>query len=544
MGDGMDEASDARRAATDAEDAANVTDAAKSAARASEEAMDTILALTGITKRFPGVVALRGIDLRVARGEIHALLGENGAGKSTLMKILCGIYSPDEGTIAIDGEPRRFANYHDAIAAGVGIVFQEFSLIPDLNAVDNLFLGREWRGRLGLRDRARMRRAAADIFARLGMAVDLSAPVRELSVAQQQFVEIGKALSLDARVLILDEPTATLTPAEAARLFGVMRELKRQGVAMIFISHHLDEIFEVCDRITVLRDGQYVGTTERARTDVGALVEMMVGRRIEHSFPPKPPLARDAAAVLEVDALQVRENGPVNRFALREGEILGFAGLVGSGRTSSALALIGAKPARVRRMRVRGRAVRLSGPADALAAGIGLLPESRKTEGLITEFSIRHNVAINNLGKHRRLRWFVDAAAEARATCELMKRLGVKPPTPDTRVDTLSGGNQQKVVIARWLNHHTRILIFDEPTRGIDIGAKAEIYQLMRELTARGYSIVLISSELPEIVGMCDRVAVFRQGRIEAVLDGDAIDANTVMTYATSDARGANHEHA
>ncbi|KVE43172.1 ribonucleotide-diphosphate reductase subunit alpha [Burkholderia sp. BDU5] len=511
---------------------------------ASEEAMDTILELAGITKRFPGVVALQGIDLRVARGEIHALLGENGAGKSTLMKILCGIYRPDEGAIAIDGEARHFANYHDAIAAGVGIVFQEFSLIPDLNAVDNLFLGREWRDRFGLRDRARMRGAAADIFARLRIAIDLSTPVRALSVAQQQFVEIGKALSLDARILILDEPTATLTPAEAAHLFGVMRELKRQGVAMIFISHHLDEIFEVCDRITVLRDGQYVGTTDVAHTDVGALVEMMVGRRIENSFPPKPPAARDAAPVLEVDALQVRENGPVNRFTLREGEILGFAGLVGSGRTSTALALIGAKRARVRRMRVRGRAVRLADPADALRAGIGLLPESRKTEGLVTEFSIRYNVAINNLGQHRSLRWFVDAAAETRTTFDLMKRLGVKAPTPETRVDTLSGGNQQKVVIARWINHHARILIFDEPTRGIDIGAKAEIYQLMRELTARGYAIVLISSELPEIVGMCDRVAVFRQGRIEAVLDGDAIEPNTVMTYATSDARGANHEHA
>ncbi|MBF4016604.1 sugar ABC transporter ATP-binding protein [Burkholderia pseudomallei] len=528
----------------EADDMDEASGAASAPDEASEEAMDTILALTGITKRFPGVVALRGIDLRVARGEIHALLGENGAGKSTLMKILCGIHPPDEGVIALDGEPRRFANHHDAIAAGVGIVFQEFSLIPELNAVDNLFLGREWRGRLGLRERARMRRAAADIFARLDVAIDLSAPVRELSVAQQQFVEIGKALSLDARLLILDEPTATLTPAEAAHLFGVMRELKRRGVAMIFISHHLDEIFEVCDRITVLRDGQYVGTTEVARTDVGALVEMMVGRRIEQSFPPKPRLARDAAPVLEVDALQVRENGPVNRFALREGEILGFAGLVGSGRTSSALALIGAKPARVRRMRVRGRPVRLADPAAALAAGIGLLPESRKTQGLIPAFSIRHNIAINNLGKHRRLRWFVDAAAETRTTLELMQRLGVKAPTPHTRVDTLSGGNQQKVVIARWLNHHTRILIFDEPTRGIDIGAKAEIYQLMRELSARGYSIVLISSELPEIVGLCDRVAVFRQGRIEAMLEGEAIEPNTVMTYATSDVRGANHEHA
>ncbi len=506
--------------------------------------MNTSLELTGITKRFAGVAALKGIDLRVARGEIHALLGENGAGKSTLMKILCGIHQPDAGTIAIDGQRQNFASYRDAIAAGIGIVFQEFSLIPDLDAVDNLFLGREWRGRLGLRARAPMRRAAEAIFARLRVEIDLSAPVRELSVAQQQFVEIGKALALDARILILDEPTATLTPAEAAHLFDVMRELKRQGVAMIFISHHLDEIFAVCDRVTVLRDGQYVGTTPVAGADLDTLVEMMVGRRIEQNFPPKPALERRGAPVLEVDALQLREHGPVNRFALHAGEILGFAGLVGSGRTSSALALIGARPAHVRRIRVEGRPVQLADPAGALSAGIGLLPESRKTEGLVTAFSIRHNVSINNLRKYRRLRWFVDARAETRATRELMTQLGIKANSPDTRVDTLSGGNQQKVVIARWLNHHTRILILDEPTRGIDIGAKTEIYQLMRKLTACGYAIVLISSELPEIVGMCDRVAVFRQGRIEAMLEGDALTPNRVMTYATSDGRGANHEHA
>ena len=272
--------------------------------------MDTILRLGHITKSFPGVKALSDIHLEIARGEIHALLGENGAGKSTLMKILCGIHRPDTGTIEIDGAARHFASYHDAVAAGIGIVFQEFSLIPHLDAVDNLFLGRELRTRWGVRDRSRMRRTAAGIFARLGVSIDLDAPLRTLSVAQQQFVEIGKALSLDARILILDEPTATLTPAEAERLFAIMRELKRQGVAMIFISHPLDEIFAVCDRITVLRDGQYVATTDVARTDVEQLVRMMVGRRIESSFPPKPARAADAPAVLEVDALQIERDEP------------------------------------------------------------------------------------------------------------------------------------------------------------------------------------------------------------------------------------------
>ncbi|WP_437178102.1 sugar ABC transporter ATP-binding protein [Burkholderia cenocepacia] len=509
-----------------------------------EKPMDTILRLSHITKSFPGVKALSDIDLQIARGEIHALLGENGAGKSTLMKILCGIHQPDAGTIEIDGAARHFADYHDAVAAGVGIVFQEFSLIPHLDAVDNLFLGRELRNRWGARDRKRMRAAAAAIFARLGAAIDLDAPIRTLSVAQQQFVEIGKALSLDARILILDEPTATLTPAEAEHLFAIMRELKRQGVAMIFISHHLDEIFAVCDRITVLRDGQYVATTEVARTDVEQLVRMMVGRRIESSFPPKPALPADAPAVLEVDALQIERDGPVNRFALRAGEILGFAGLVGSGRTETALAVIGATRAHRKELRVRGAAAKLADPADALRAGIGILPESRKTEGLVTSFSIRDNISLNNLGKYRSMRWLIDRRGEARTTHDVMRRVGVKAPSIHTEVATLSGGNQQKVVIARWLNHHTSVLIFDEPTRGIDVGAKAEIYGLMRELTARGYAIIMISSELPEIVGMCDRVAVFRQGRIEATLAGDEIDPDTVMTYATAGTRGATHEPA
>ncbi|MGU2416134.1 ATP-binding cassette domain-containing protein [Burkholderia cenocepacia] len=509
-----------------------------------EKPMDTILRLSHITKSFPGVKALSDIDLEIARGEIHALLGENGAGKSTLMKILCGIHQPDAGTIEIDGAAGHFADYHDAVAAGVGIVFQEFSLIPHLDAVDNLFLGRELRNRWGARDRKRMRAAAAAIFARLGVAIDLDAPIRTLSVAQQQFVEIGKALSLDARILILDEPTATLTPAEAEHLFAIMRELKRQGVAMIFISHHLDEIFAVCDRITVLRDGQYVATTEVARTDVEQLVRMMVGRRIESSFPPKPALAADAPAVLEVDALQIERDGPVNRFALRAGEILGFAGLVGSGRTETALAVIGATRAHRKELRVRGTAAKLADPADALRAGIGILPESRKTEGLVTSFSIRDNISLNNLGKYRSMRWLIDRRGEARTTHDVMRRVGVKAPSIHTEVATLSGGNQQKVVIARWLNHHTSVLIFDEPTRGIDVGAKAEIYGLMRELTARGYAIIMISSELPEIVGMCDRVAVFRQGRIEATLAGDEIDPDTVMTYATAGTRGAIHEPA
>ena len=492
-----------------------------------------ILRLDRISKSFPGVRALSGIDLEVPHGEVHALLGENGAGKSTLMKILSGVYQPDEGRILIDGAERRFAGYRDAVAAGIGIVFQEFSLIPHLDAVDNIFLGREPR-RLGLLDRRRMRREAAALFERLGVRIDLSVEVRRLSVAQQQFIEIAKALAVDARILILDEPTATLTPAEAEHLFAIMRGLRGQGVAMVFISHHLEEILEVCDRVTVLRDGQLVGHADVAETSVSELVRMMVGRRIEASFPPRRDAAARGAKALEVLALQVERSGPVNAFDLFEGEILGFAGLVGSGRTEAVLALLGAEPAHLKKVLVRGRPARLSGPADALRQGVGILPESRKSEGLITSFTIRDNVSINNLGKYRALGVFIDGQAEAEATRRVAREVGIKAPGIETAVDALSGGNQQKVVLARWLNHDVKILVFDEPTRGIDVGAKAEIYAMMRRLTERGYAIVMVSSELPEVVGMCDRVAVFREGRIVRMLEGDAITPSEVMRHATA----------
>ncbi len=495
--------------------------------------MTAILELRGIAKSFPGVKALSGIDLTVEAGEIHALLGENGAGKSTLMKILSGIYQPDEGRISVGGRDLRFADYHDAVAAGIGIVFQEFSLIPYLNAVENIFLGRE-RRRLGLLRRTSMRDEAAGLFRRLGVAIDLDVEVRTLSVAQQQFIEIAKALALDARILILDEPTATLTPADAEHLFAIMRVLKRDGVAMIFISHHMEEIFEICDRITVLRDGRFIGVMPVADTDMDRLVQMMVGRRLEQSFPPKPPRSPDARLVLEVEGLQLERGGPINAFHLHEGEILGFAGLVGSGRTETVMAVLGAEPAYAKTVRINGEAVRLSSPAGALARGLGILPENRKTEGLITDFTIRDNISINNLGKYRTLGGFLDFARERTVTAEMMRQVGVKAPGMSTTVVTLSGGNQQKVVLARWLNHHCRILVFDEPTRGIDVGAKAEIYALMRSLTARGYAIVMVSSELPEIVGMSDRVAVFREGRIVRTLEADDIAPAEIMRHATA----------
>lgn len=493
-----------------------------------------MLELKGIKKSFGRIEVLHGVDLEVRAGEVHALLGENGAGKSTLMKILSGILRPSEGEIWVDGTERHFADYDAAIQAGIGIVFQEFSLIPYLNAVENMFLAREMRNRLGLLDRASMRSRAREIMAKLGVDVQMDVPINRLSVAEQQFVEIAKTLALDARILILDEPTATLTPSEVEHLFKVMRELRRQGVAIIFISHHLEEIFDICDRITVLRDGNYINSCDVADVDNDRLVEMMVGRRLEAGFPPKADIDVSAPTIIDVEELQLRKGGPVSRFSLRKGEILGFAGLVGSGRTESVLAMLGEHTSVQCKMKLNGVVTRLSGADQALENGIGLLPESRKEQGLITSFSILQNISLNNYGKYRRLHWFVDLKKELEATQVAMQQVRVKAQGPYARIDTLSGGNQQKVVIARWINHDMRVLIFDEPTRGIDVGAKAEIYALMRAFTNAGYSIIMISSELPEIIGMSDRVCVFRSGGIVATLEGEKITSEEVMTQATT----------
>lgn len=492
----------------------------------------SLLKLENICKSYPGVQALKSINLQIERGEIHALLGENGAGKSTLMKILVGVEHQDEGQILIDGQPQHFATYNDAIAAGIGIVFQEFSLIPYLNAVENIFLGHEWVNRFGLLRKAEMQTKSRALFERLGVSIDLQCPVKTLSVAEQQFVEIAKALNLDARLLVLDEPTATLTPNEAELLFGIMRELKRQGVAVIFISHHLEEIFQVCDRISVLRDGKNVGVTEVADSDIDRLVEMMVGRRLECNFPPKPQGAR-GPVLLQVQDIQLTRDGPHNQFDLHQGEILGFAGLVGSGRTELALGVMGAIPVVEKHVLLRGLPVALRDPAESLERGIGLLPESRKSEGLIVDFSIRENISLNNLKKYEGRSHLLDTGKESATTQDLMRQLAIKAPSCESRVFNLSGGNQQKVVIARWINHHCDILVFDEPTRGIDVGAKAEIYALMRKLTEQGFAIIMISSELPEIIGMCDRVAVFHKGAIVSVLESSDVNPQEVMRHAT-----------
>jgi ribose transport system ATP-binding protein len=498
---------------------------------------DAILELRSVTKRFAGVAALSGVDLDLRPGEVLALLGENGAGKSTLTKVIAGVHAPDEGVVRFDGRDVRFAGPREAQDLGVGVIYQEFSLVPHLPAYENVFLGRESRTRLGMLDRRAMRAAAGDVLARLGVPLDVDRPVARLSVAEQQFVEIAKALSRSARVLILDEPTATLTADEAERLFDVMRGLRRHGVAMIFISHHMEEIFRIADRVQCLRDGQTVGTWPIADCTPRDLVRAIVGRDVEQAFPPKPAATavEPGRVILEVKHLRRERHLPALSFSLRSGEILGFAGLVGSGRTEAVRALIGADPAHERDVTFHGQPFAPASPAEARRAGVGLLPEDRKRQGIILPFSVAENAVLTNLKPFRRPvgGWLRRGRIES-AVRGFVDRLSIKASSTAQPVRELSGGNQQKVVVAKWLNADCRVLIFDEPTRGIDVGAKAEIYALMRQLTAKGVAILMISSELPEVVGMSDRVVVMRQHRIEKVIErAEDMTAEGIVHYAT-----------
>jgi len=495
---------------------------------------NNLLELRGVTKRFASVRALTRVDLDLQAGEILALLGENGAGKSTLVKVLAGVHRPDEGRILIEGREVRLADPSEAQKHGISIIYQEFSLVPHLSACENIFLGRERRTPWGLLDRSAMRREARALLQRLGVDLDASRLVSQLSIAEQQFVEIAKALGRSARILILDEPTATLTGGEVKRLFAVMRELQRTGVAMIFISHHLDEIFQIAGRVHCLRDGRSVGIRPVSECTPQELVRLIAGRDIIHEFPARPATP-PGPVILKVKRLQLEPRLPAVSFGLREGEILGFAGLVGSGRTEVVRALLGADRAHVRDVTCHDRPFDPSTPADSRARGIGLLPEDRRHQGLILPFSVAENVVITNLSalRHPVGGWLSRRRGES-AVLRLVNRLSIRASSTRQPASTLSGGNQQKVVIAKWLFADCRILVFDEPTRGIDVGARSEIYGLMRSLTAQGRSIIMVSSELPEVVGMSDRVIVMRQHRIERTIDrAEEITAENIMYYAT-----------
>ncbi len=469
-----------------------------------------LLRMRGITKSFPGVQALRGVDLTLMPGEVLALLGENGAGKSTLMKVLGGAHRADGGSLEIDGLPVDFGSPEDSRAAGVALIYQEFNLVPGLTAVENLFLGRE-RTRAGLIRRADERRDAAAIFSRLGAQIDLDVPCSRLTTAQQQLVEIGKALAFQARILVMDEPTAALTSHEVERLFEIIRELRRQGIGIVYISHRLDEIFSIADRLTVLRDGVHVGERKVDQITRREMIELMVGRELKDEYPARSVALGEPR--LEVSGLRRGRAVQGVSFSVRRGEILALTGLVGSGRTETVRLIFGAEPRDAGEIRLDGRRLEIRDPRDAIAAGIGLLTEDRKLQGLVLGHSVRENFGLPSLNLWSRS-GFVQETRERQEFGRHTSSLQVKISGPEQRAGHLSGGNQQKIVLAKWLARDCDVLIFDEPTRGIDVGARFEIYLLMNQLVAQGKSIVMISSELPEVLGMADRILVMHAGKI------------------------------
>ncbi len=474
-----------------------------------------LLEMRGIVKSFPGVQALRGVDLDLAAGEVLALLGENGAGKSTLMKVLGGAHRPDAGTLRLDGQPITFRSPHEARAAGISVIHQEFNLVPGLTAVENIFLGQE-RARAGFVPRAEERRRATELFRRLGATIDLDLPCARLPTAAQQLVEIARALAYDARVIVMDEPTAALSDAEAGRLFGIVRDLQARGIAVVYISHRLDEIFALADRVVVLRDGRHVGARPKAGLGRKELIELMVGRELAEEYPRRT--SRPGAVRLAVSGLARGRAVRDVSFQVRAGEILALAGLVGAGRTETLRLIFGADRKDAGEILLDGRPLEIRSPRDAIAAGIGLLTEDRKLQGLMLGRSVRENFSLPNLARLSRL-GFMDSRREREAFGHHVAALRIKVPHQDEAARNLSGGNQQKVVLAKWLERDCEVLFFDEPTRGIDVGARHEIYQLMNDLVARGKAIVMASSDLPEVLGMADRILVMHDGRITGELD-------------------------
>jgi ribose transport system ATP-binding protein len=489
--------------------------------------------MRGITKRFPGVQALAGVSLELRGGEVLALMGENGAGKSTLMKVLGGVIAPNEGEIAIDGTPVVLEGVRAAKGHGIALIHQELMLAPNLDIAANIFLGNERKGSL-LRPLARgeMNRRAAALLARVGLALPPTTPVSTLTTGQQQMVEVAKALSVDSRIIVMDEPTSSLAAAESAELFAIIRKLRADGIGIIYISHRMEEVLTLADRITVLRDGRNVGDLSRVEASHDKIVALMVGRELSNAyFPPKTDVTA-GAVVLEVKDLLVPGAPAGVSFSARRGEILGFAGLVGSGRTELMEAIFGVTPARSGSMTVEGEPFAPRRARDAIARGVYLAPEDRKRHGLVLPMSVAENTSLPSVGEHARL-GLLDRNRERRIAEEEVARLRIKTPSIQQKVVTLSGGNQQKIVLGKWLAMSPKILILDEPTRGIDVGAKAEIYRHMADLAAQGIAILMVSSDLEEVMGMSDRVVVMHERRIKGLLSRAELSQQRVASLMT-----------
>ncbi len=493
----------------------------------------TVVEMRQVDKSFTGVHALKGVNFELRSGEVHALVGENGAGKSTLVKTLTGIVDKDSGEIHYLGRLFNPRDPKHALEMGIGIIHQELNMMDHLTVAQNIFIGRESTrlGGLFLDEQAQNRRAA-ELFQRLNMDIDPEQRLGELTVGKQQMVEIAKAVSHDLRVLILDEPTAALTLNEISELFEIMRDLRSQGVGMIYISHRMDEIGKITDRVTVMRDGEWVATKDTDQVTTADIINMMVGRTIYEQPKAASNVGADAPVVLKVENLNAGRMVKDVSFQLRRGEILGFAGLMGAGRTETARAIFGADPLQTGTIEVMGRPVHIRSPQDAVSHGIGYLSEDRKRFGLALNLSVKENAVLANYESFEK-NLFIQARSVEKIADEYVKKLQIKTPTLEQILRNLSGGNQQKVVIAKWLIRNSEILIFDEPTRGIDVGAKSEIYSLMNELAAAGKSIIMISSELPEVLRMSDRIVVMCEGRVTGELDIAEASQEKIMEYAT-----------
>lgn len=490
-----------------------------------------VLEMRDITKRFPGVLALNKAQLSLKPGEVHCLLGENGAGKSTLMKILAGAQPGDTGEILISGTAVNITSPHHAQQLGVSMIYQEFNLSPYLSVAENIFLGREPRlGKTPFINWTKMYADAREILGRIRVDLDVRKPVNELSVAQQQMVEIGKALSFNSKIIVMDEPSATLTEHELEALFDLIRTLRKQGIGLIYISHRLEEVFEIGDRVTVMRDGEYIGTHPVADLTRDDIIRMMVGRELKDEFPKE--VFQPGEERLRVTGLTRTGAFKDVSFTLRTGEIVGLTGLVGAGRTEVARAIFGADAIDGGHIVLDGKPVSVRSPQEAIRYGIGLLTEDRKGQGLVLGMTVRENTTLANL--HSLVKFlFVDRRREREVAEGFVKDLQIKTPSVEQAAQNLSGGNQQKVVLAKWLFTQSRVLIFDEPTRGIDVGAKVEIYKLMNDLARKGVCILMISSELPEVLGMCDRILVMHEGRLAGELLRKDASQERIMHLAT-----------